>query len=121
MGVTMFRLIFQLLGLVAVLLAAAPASAAVFAQPASAAGVEAEHCANETATAQHDEGDSQPGEAEHPCCVSSMGGCCPLAAAFGRLNFSRPHELTGGAHHVGSDGITAGAEVSPNTEPPIFA
>ena len=115
----MLRLMFQLLGLLALLLAPLPAAAAP-PQPAAVASG-AEHCSETDASASHEDQDrSQEDEAKHPCCESGLN-CCPVAAGYAGPALPRLGDAASPAHHPLASAFLLGAANPPLTEPPTLA
>lgn len=117
----MVRWVLQLIGALAVLLTAVPASAAVASAAAMTSPVD-EHCADMLTTAEHSApADERGGEKKDPCCVGAMHSCCPLAAALSTATSERPQSVIGSDHRTHADRTPTGAAIPPLSEPPILA
>ena len=117
----MVRWVLQLIGALAVLLAAVPASAAV-ASAASMTIAADEHCADmPEAVEKSAPADDRGGETKDPCCVGAMHSCCPLAAALSTATSERPQSVIGSDHRTHADRTPMGAAIPPLSEPPILA
>lgn len=112
----MLRLIFQLLGLLALL--TAPLPAAAIAPPAMAATEAANGHCEETMAAP---GDQDEDQADHPCCKGSKSGCCPVVAPLGGSASAGSAAGTGSAHRSPTDAFLPGSAGPPLTQPPTLS
>ena len=116
----MVRIISQLLGLLALLLAPLPAAAA--APPATAAvAVASEHCDEADSGSSHRNADEQQGEAKHPCCKNSMSSCCPVVAPPATSGSLDRSERAKSNHRARPEIFVLGTSGPPLTQPPTFA